>query len=41
VDWSAPVIENVLFRIQDFSPNCFADQSNCLDEYSARLERIQ
>ncbi|HWA75702.1 MAG TPA: hypothetical protein VG937_25375 [Polyangiaceae bacterium] len=41
VNWSAPVIDNVLFRIQDFSPNCFSDQSNCLDEYTARLERIQ
>lgn len=41
VDWSAPVIDNVLFRIEDFSPNCFSDQSNCLDEYTARLERIQ
>jgi len=31
----------VLFRIQDFSPNCFSDQSNCLDEYTARLERVK
>jgi hypothetical protein len=41
INWGAPVIDNVLFRIQDFSPNCFSDQSNCLDEYTARLERIK
>jgi hypothetical protein len=41
VNWSAAVIDNVLFRIQDFSPNCFSDQSNCLDEYTARLERVK
>lgn len=40
-DWSATVVDNVLFRIEDFSPNCFADRSNCLDEYVARLERLQ
>lgn len=39
VNWSAPVIEGVLFRIADFSPNCFADKSNCLDVYTAKLER--
>jgi hypothetical protein len=41
VNWGAPVIDNILFRIQDFAPNCFGDASNCLDEYAARLERIQ
>lgn len=41
INWGAPVIDNVLFRIQDFSPNCFSDQSNCLDEYTAKLERIK
>jgi hypothetical protein len=41
VDWSAREINNVVFRIQDFSPNCFENQSNCLDEYAAKLVRIQ
>ena len=41
VDFGAPVVEGAQFRIQDFSPNCFSDQSNCLDEYVVRLERLQ
>jgi hypothetical protein len=40
-NWGGAVIDNVLFRIEDYSPNCFADSSNCLDEYTAELERVQ
>ena len=39
VDWTAPVIENVYFRIQDLAPSCLPDIANCFDEYKVKLER--
>jgi hypothetical protein len=41
VNWSAQVIDNVLFQIEDFSASCFADRSDCKDVYSAKLVRIK
>lgn len=41
VNWGAPVIDGLLFQVADQSPACFADFSNCVDEYKAKLERMQ
>lgn len=40
VNWSDSVINNVLFRVEDFPGTCFSNHSRCLDEYSAKLERM-
>ncbi|MFZ5892920.1 MAG: hypothetical protein ACOY0T_17805 [Myxococcota bacterium] len=39
VDWKAPVIENVFFRVKDDAPSCLPDIANCFDEYLVKLER--
>jgi hypothetical protein len=39
IDWTAPVIENVYFRIQDRAQSCLPDIANCFDEYKVKLER--
>ena len=41
VDWSAPVVDNLLFHVEDFPASCFPNNSDCLDEYTAKLERMQ
>jgi hypothetical protein len=41
VNWSDSVIGNVLFRVEDFPGTCFSNHSKCVDEYSAKLERMQ
>jgi hypothetical protein len=40
VNWQAPVIDNVLFQIQDKPNNCLGGVSDCVDEYAVRLERM-
>lgn len=40
VNWAAPRIENVLFRIQDTVTGCIPNIANCLDEYRVVLERL-
>ncbi|HET9934684.1 MAG TPA: hypothetical protein VFQ35_28460 [Polyangiaceae bacterium] len=39
VDWTAPVIENVYFHIEDKAVSCLPDIANCFDEYQVKLER--
>lgn len=39
VDWTAPVIDNVYFRIEDKAVSCLPDVANCFDEYQVKLER--
>lgn len=40
VDWSAPVITNAVFRVEDTTMGCIPDRSDCLDEYNVILERM-
>jgi len=40
VDWKAPTINNVFFRVQDDSPGCLDNINNCFDEYLVRLDRL-
>jgi hypothetical protein len=41
INWTAPVIDGLVFRIEDASYSCLSSPSNCVDEYTARLERVQ
>ena len=41
VDWNANTITNALFRIEDRATSCLPNIANCLDEYTAKLERLQ
>jgi hypothetical protein len=40
VDWSAPVIHNAVFRIEDTTLGCIPNISGCLDEYKVVLTRL-
>jgi hypothetical protein len=40
VNWEAPVIDAV-FKIKDATVGCLPNIANCIDEYAARLERLQ
>lgn len=40
VDWTAPVIENAVFHIEDISSQCLSAPSDCHDKYMATLRRI-
>lgn len=41
VNWSDNLITNALFRVEDRATSCLPDVANCLDEYTAKLERVQ
>lgn len=41
VNWNDSVITNALFRVEDRATDCLPDIANCIDEYTAKLERVQ
>lgn len=40
VDWSAPTIQGVRFRVRDHVRGCIPDLADCLDEYEVNLQRM-
>lgn len=40
VNWNEKLITNALFRVEDRATSCLPDVANCLDEYTAKLERV-
>lgn len=40
VNWSAPRIENVVFRVEDSILGCIPNLAGCIDEYHVTLDRI-
>jgi hypothetical protein len=41
VNWSAPQVDNIVFKVQDYmEESCLGGIGNCTDEYTAQLVRI-